>query len=246
MVNLSQARPKILPCLGGLASHGGPDKGAKPRLTARDPSRFLQLLLQGISYWSLISKSALRARRIHNFIELRCFVGSRGLGICVSSTNFQKSNIAWPQQPLTERLLKINMIYPDSTQFFFFKTSKYRTEFKNLDDSEVLSSDFLGLKTSVASMASTGSTTSMASMTFNSLISSKKITAPDGWIPLATKSPILVYFFGMDHQKPKFSLISVPFLSEAVEVSRYYFFENWLMKLKYPNLRISEPPSNKL
>ena len=29
------------------------------------------------------------------------------------------------------------------------------------------------------------------------------------------------------------------------EVSRYYFFENWLINFKYPNLRISEPPSNK-
>ena len=63
--------------------------------------------------------------------------------------------------------------------------------------------------------------------------------------PMATKSPILVFFCGMDHQNPKFSLISVPFLSEAVEVSRYHFFENWLMKHKYPNLRISKPPSNK-
>ena len=26
------------------------------------------------------------------------------------------------------------------------------------------------------------------------------------------------------------------FLSEAVEVSLFYFFENWLMKLKYPHL----------
>ena len=62
---------------------------------------------------------------------------------------------------------------------------------------------------------------------------------------LATKWPIQVLFCGMDHQKPKFSLISVPFLLEAFEVSRCYFFENWLMKLKYPNLRISKPPSNK-
>ena len=48
----------------------------------------------------------------------------------------------------------------------------------------------------------------------------------------------------MNHQKPKCSLISVPFLLEA-DVSQYYFFEYWLMKVKFPNLRISEPPSNK-
>ena len=62
---------------------------------------------------------------------------------------------------------------------------------------------------------------------------------------LATKSPKLVFFVEWIMKNPKFSLISVPFLSEAVEVSQYYFFENWLMKLKYPNLRISEPTSNK-
>jgi hypothetical protein len=34
------------------------------------------------------------------------------------------------------------------------------------------------------------------------------------------------------------------FLSEAVEASLCYFFENLLMKLKYPNLRIIQIPSN--
>ena len=49
----------------------------------------------------------------------------------------------------------------------------------------------------------------------------------------------------MDRQKSKISLIPSPFLSKAVEVSEYYFCQNWSMKLKYPNLRISEPPLNK-
>ena len=43
-----------------------------------------------------------RGRKIHNFIELWCLVASRGLGICVSLTSFQKSIISWPQQFLTE------------------------------------------------------------------------------------------------------------------------------------------------
>ena len=64
--------------------------------------------LQGISYWSVTSKSALRGRRIHNFIELWCLVGSGGLDICVSSTNFQKINIGWPQQPPTEKVSNIS------------------------------------------------------------------------------------------------------------------------------------------
>ena len=81
-------------------------------------------VVQGISYWSVGNKSTLRGRRIHNFIELWCLVGSGGLDIWVSSTSFQKSNIGWPQQPLTERVLKFNMIFPYSTPIFFFKTSK--------------------------------------------------------------------------------------------------------------------------
>ena len=48
------------------------------------------------------SNLALRDRRINNFIEKGCLVASRGLKICVSSTSFQKNDIGWPQQPLTE------------------------------------------------------------------------------------------------------------------------------------------------
>ena len=47
----------------------------------------------------------------------------------------------------------------------FFSKHKNKAEFKCLDDSEVLSSGFPGLKTSAASMTSAASTASMASMT---------------------------------------------------------------------------------
>ena len=59
------------------------------------------------------------------------------------------------------------MTFHDSTQKNFFSKHKNKAEFKCLDDSEVLSSDFLGLKTSAASMTSVASTSSMASMTSN-------------------------------------------------------------------------------
>ena len=111
------------------------------------------------------SKLALRGRRINNFIELWCLVASGGLEICVSSTSFQKNDIGWPQQPPTEKVLKFNMIFHDSTPKNFFSKHKNKAEFKCLDDSEVLSSDFPGLKTSAASMTLTASTTSVASMT---------------------------------------------------------------------------------
>ena len=54
------------------------------------------------------SKLALRGRRINSFIELLFLVASGGLGICVSPTSFQKNDIDWPQQPLTERLTDIS------------------------------------------------------------------------------------------------------------------------------------------
>ena len=66
--------------------------------------------------------------------------------------------------------------------FFFLSKHQNKAEFKNLHGSEALNSDFPSLKTSVVSMASTASTTSVASMTFTTLFH-QKIIAPDGWIP---------------------------------------------------------------
>ena len=63
------------------------------------------------------------------------------------------------------------MILPQKT---FFSKHKNKAEFKCLDDSEVLSSDFSGLRTSAASMTSTASTTSMASMTSTASFHQKK------------------------------------------------------------------------
>ena len=53
---------------------------------------------------------------------------------------------------------------------------------------------------------------------------------------LAPKRSILVHFSWIYHQKSTFLLILAPFLSEAVEDSRCYFFEDWFMKLKIYNL----------
>ena len=57
------------------------------------------------------------------------------------------------------------MIFHDSTPKNVFSEHKNKTEIKCLDDSEVLSSDFPGLKTSTASATSVASTASMASVT---------------------------------------------------------------------------------
>ena len=62
---------------------------------------------------------ALRGSRIENFDKLWYLGASGGLEFYVSSTSFQKSNIGWPQQPPTEKVLKLNMTF-----FFSFKISK--------------------------------------------------------------------------------------------------------------------------
>jgi hypothetical protein len=58
---------------------------------------------------------------------------------------FKKNDIGWPQQPPTEKVLKFNEIFRDSTQNFFFSKHPNKAEFNDMDDSEVLSTDFSGL-----------------------------------------------------------------------------------------------------
>ena len=121
------------------------------------------IVLQGISYWSVKSNSALRGRSINHFIDLWFIVGSGGLEIWVSSTSFQKSDIDWPQQPLTLKVLVSNLIFHDSTPKHYFLKHQNKAVFNNLDDSEATSCDFSGLRTSAASMTSTASMASMTS-----------------------------------------------------------------------------------
>ena len=89
------------------------------------------------------------------------------------TTSFQKSDIVWPQQPLTEKLLKFNIIFHDYNPKNFFSKQKNNAESKFLDDYEVLSSDFPGPNSSAASMTSVASTASMASMTSTALFHQK-------------------------------------------------------------------------
>ncbi len=88
----------------------------------------------------------------------------------VFETSFHKSNIGWPQQPLTEKVLKFNMIFQNSTPQKIYLKHKNKAEFKCLDDSKVLSSDFSGLRTFEASLTSPASVTSMASTASKSLL----------------------------------------------------------------------------
>ena len=77
-------------------------------------------------------------------------MGSGGVDFCVSSTSFQRISIGWPQQPLTERVLKFDMNFHNSTKTFSFSKHQSKAKFKNLNDTEVLSSDFPDLRNSEA------------------------------------------------------------------------------------------------
>ena len=54
------------------------------------------------------------------------------------------------------------MVFHDSTPNFIFSKHQNKAENQNLDDSEVLISDFPGFRTSAASMTSSTSATSTA------------------------------------------------------------------------------------
>ena len=104
-------------------------------------------------------------KRIDNFDNIPLAAWSRGLPICVSSTSFQKSSIGWPQQPLTEKVLKFNLMFHDYNKKYLFSKHQNKAEFRNLNDSAFISRDFPGLTSFEASMTSTVLTTSVASMT---------------------------------------------------------------------------------
>ena len=70
----------------------------------------------------------------------------------------------WDVLGLRITLAKTEIIYPKNVGAQVAK-HQCKAEFKNLDDSEALNSDFPGLKTSAVSMTSVASVASMASMT---------------------------------------------------------------------------------
>ena len=178
----------------------------------------------------------LRGRRVNRFLKLWCLVASGGLGIWASSTSFQKSSIGWPQQHLTEKVLNFNVTFHDPTKKLFFSKHQNKAEFKNLDDSEVFSSDFSSLRNLCSHIDLIGLCNLSGLNSLYSPISSKNFLILMVRSSLAPKSPIWIPFCGMDHEKSTFYWYLRPCLSEAVEASLCYFFENWLKKLKCPNL----------
>ena len=120
---------------------------------------------------------ALRGSRIKNFVDLWCIGALGDLEFCASSTSSQKSNIGWPQQPPTEKLLRFNLTFLDSTKKIVFQNIKnnikinWNQEPGWLWTSEVLSSDFVGLRY-ICSLIDLSSLSSLWNLTgLNSLYS---------------------------------------------------------------------------
>jgi hypothetical protein len=180
---------------------------------------------------------ALRGRRIDNFTDLWSLVGSRGVDIWVLSTSFRKNNIGWPQQPLTEKVLKFNMIFHDSAKtLFFFQNIKIKLNLRacmTLKFSVVI---FQALEPLRPQWPPQPQQPPWPQWPLQPHFIKKITAGPMIGSSLASKGPLPVSFWVMDHQNSKFSLIYEPFLSEAAEASLCYFFENWLMKLKCPHL----------
>ena len=63
-------------------------------------------LIQGVRGQSGVFNWALRERNIQVRLYLKVVLKSLDVDILIIRTNFQKSNIGWPQQPPTEKVHK--------------------------------------------------------------------------------------------------------------------------------------------
>ena len=113
--------------------------------------------IQGISYWNVKSNLGLTDRNMLIGLCLKLSVWSWGLDIWVLSTNFQKSNIDWPQQPPIEKVLKFSKNFHDSVKIIsVLRLLNSRTRI-TLKSSVVI---FQALETSTASLTSVTSAAS--------------------------------------------------------------------------------------
>ena len=81
--------------------------------------------VQGVSFWNGLYKLALTDKNMQVKLGLKMVLECWDREFLGTTIIFQKSGIGWPQQPLTEKVLKFNLIFHDSTpKKYFFKTSK--------------------------------------------------------------------------------------------------------------------------
>ena len=156
-----------------------------------------KFVLQGVSYLSVFFKLTLTDRNMQVRFCLKVSVYSWGYGIWVSSTSFQKSNIGWPQKPPTENSTSVFMIL---SILIFFQNTKLKyfspqiIEFKNQDDSEVLNSDFPGLRNHCSLIDLSGLCNLISLNCLYSLLNLKKLPDPDGLIINGINMTSIGYF----------------------------------------------------
>ena len=118
-------------------------------------------VVQGILYSNVKSNLGLADRNMLVRFCLKVSVWSWGLDIWVLSTNFQKSNIDWPQQPPIEKVLKFSKNFHDSVKIILvLRLLNSRTRI-TLKSSVVI---FQALETSTASLTSVTSAASATSL----------------------------------------------------------------------------------
>ena len=83
--------------------------------------------LQGVSLWNGLYELALTDKYIQVRFGLRMILECWDRKFLGTTTIFQKSSIGWPQQPLTEKELKFNLIFHDYTpKKYFFQNIKIK------------------------------------------------------------------------------------------------------------------------
>ena len=180
--------------------------------------------VQGVSHWNVFFNLALRERNIQVRLYLKVVLKCWDVDILIIRTNFQKCNLGWPQQPPTEKVHELKNDISWFHQKKWFSKHQNKSKFNNLDDSGVLSSDFPGLRISVASMTSTASVASMTS--------TASFHKRNYWV-LCFHQPWhqndLSWSLNVEWiiKNPLFYWFLAPFLLEAVEASLSYIFENW-------------------
>ena len=178
-------------------------------------------LVQGISYCFDILWRPRRPPKNNFLIMIKASVYSRGAVIWVSSTCFQKSNIAWPQQPPTEKVQNIS----EKLDFWWSipQTRASIGHFGARDDQTIMTRNFL---------EEIGLVRLVRPMRLPRLLRSMRLQRFLGsWKSLLRTSESSRFLNSMISFKKKNHWYLVLFLLEAVEASLFYFFENWLMKL---------------
>ena len=143
---------------------------------------------------------ALRGTRIENFLQLWWLVTSGVVGIWVSSTSFLKSNISWPQQLLTKKVVNFNMIYHESNKSIFYPNIKIKLNSRTLMTLKPSVVIFQTLELLQPQWPLQPQQPPWPQWPLQPHFI-KNITDCDGWIIPGTK---MVPFCEMDHQKSNF------------------------------------------